>query len=59
MKRMILSGLSLIALTAVAAEAIATPLAINRISANTNGEALQATRHRDSSLPNPVTFPNA
>ncbi|MGB3516805.1 MAG: hypothetical protein WBA43_10125, partial [Elainellaceae cyanobacterium] len=54
MKRTIISGLSLLALSAIAVEAIATPTAINRIAAATQTEL--ASRHRDSELPNPTTF---
>lgn len=50
MKRMIIAGFSLLALTAVGIEAIATPV----VSSTT-----VATRHRDSSLPNPHNFDEA
>ena len=58
MKRTIISGLSLLALSAIAIETITTPIAVNRVAESIKSEAI-ATRHRDSDLPNPTSFEEA
>jgi hypothetical protein len=58
MKRTIISGLSLLALSAIAIETITTPIAVSRVAENIKRDAI-ATRHRDSDLPNPTSFEEA
>jgi hypothetical protein len=57
MKRSIISGLSRLALTAIGVEMTLMAIAINHVATIKN-EAI-ATRHRDSSLPNPTSFEKA